>query len=158
MLLGMWYPSPKTLKVFVLILGTPYRAKGRQPRGPGGWWVQALGAGVGGHWTSSLGLFPTRCKSGSRKQFCSEGSRSRARPGGLSSCPAGVTLPPLQAETWGPAPCSEALLTSPLRGKELVRRALRCRDRQTDRLAENKFDRQEQERAEVRLQERKCLP
>lgn len=60
-------------------------------------WVQ----GQGGALELNLGAPSPQMEEYERKQFCLERSRNRAGPGGLSSHPADVSIPPLQAEPRG---------------------------------------------------------
>lgn len=65
-----------------------------------------MGAGAGrrargGALELNLGAPPLQMEEEERKQFCLERSRNRAGPGGLSSHPADVSIPALQAEPGG---------------------------------------------------------
>lgn len=97
-----------------------------------------VGAGTGCR-ELPLGAPSPQMKEYERKQFCPERSRTGQGPGGLSSHPADITVPPLQAESWGLHPVLSPHSPPPLlREKEPVGSVETGAetDTQTDRLAE----------------------
>ena len=115
----------------------------------GGRWLVGAGAGCrarGGALELNLGAPSPQMEAYERKQFCLERSRNRAGPGGLSSHPEDVSIPPLQAEPRGLHPVLSPRSPPPLlREKEPGRRVETGAetDTQTDRLAESRCARRE---------------
>ena len=127
----------------MLVLGTPPQGEGEMMKGAR--WL--VGAGTGCR-ELHLGAPSPQMEEYQRKQFCPERSRDPAGPSGVSSHPADVTVPPLQAEPQGLHPVLSPHSPPPLlREKEPVGRVETGveTDTQTDRLAESKCAGRERE-------------
>lgn len=130
-LLGKQYPSPKNLRVFVLVLGTP--PQGEEEMMKGARWLVGTGTGCR---ELPLGAPSPQMKEMSGSSSARKGPEpGRARR--TQQSPSRCHRPSSPGRVPGAAPCSESPLTSPSSQGEGAsgERGDRCGDRHTDRQA-----------------------